>query len=54
MVIFMKREDFVTNTHGITCPLKRRKVKLEATLLESATDTRELEGQDTDEIKIIL
>jgi hypothetical protein len=49
-----EEEDFVTNTHGITLFTEEEKVN-SATLLESAMETtRELEGQDTDEIKIIL
>jgi hypothetical protein len=49
-----EEEDFVTNTHGITLFTETEEVN-SATLLESAMKTTsELEGQDTDEIKIIL
>jgi hypothetical protein len=49
-----EEEDFVTNTHGITLFTEEELVN-SATLLESAMKTTsELEGQDTDEIKIIL
>jgi hypothetical protein len=49
-----EEEDFVTNTHSISLFTEREETN-SATLLESAMKTTsQLEGQDTDEIKIIL